>query len=56
MDNFNKAAEFLNVGKTDSYTPEVVNPAKIKVLCRSGYDKTILLSEYLDRMKNNKKK
>ena len=36
MDNFNKAAEFLNVGKTDSYTPEVVNPAKIKVIGVGG--------------------
>ncbi len=36
MDNFNKAAEFLNAGKTDSYTPEAVNPARIKVIGVGG--------------------
>ena len=38
MDNFNKAADFLNVGKEDSYEPDVdvVSPAKIKVVGVGG--------------------
>ena len=46
----------INCNSFCSLFPYYSNPAKIKVLCRCGYDKTILLSEYLDRMKNNKKK
>ena len=33
MDNFNRAAEFLNAG---NYTPEVISPAKIKVIGVGG--------------------
>ena len=36
MDNFNRAAEFLNAGSNESYTPEVVSPAKIKVVGVGG--------------------
>lgn len=36
MDNFNKAAEFLNAGRQSSYEPEAVNPAKIKVVGVGG--------------------
>jgi len=36
VDNFNRAADFLNVGKQEGYTPDVVNPAKIKVIGVGG--------------------
>ena len=36
MDNFNKAAEFLNVGNENSYDADVVSPAKIKVIGVGG--------------------
>lgn len=36
MDNFSKAADFLNVGKEESYTPDAISPAKIKVIGVGG--------------------
>ena len=36
MDNFNKAADFLNAGKQDSYASEPINHAKIKVIGVGG--------------------
>ena len=36
MDNFSKAADFLNVGKSESYTPDAISPAKIKVIGVGG--------------------
>ncbi|MBQ3310826.1 cell division protein FtsZ [bacterium] len=36
MNNFNKAAEFLNAERIEEITPESVNPAKIKVIGVGG--------------------
>ena len=36
MDNFNKAADFLNANKQESYIPDAVSPAKIKVVGVGG--------------------
>ena len=36
MDNFNRAAEFLNAGANGNYTPDAVSPAKIKVIGVGG--------------------
>ncbi|MGN0018202.1 MAG: cell division protein FtsZ [Candidatus Gastranaerophilaceae bacterium] len=36
MNNFNRAADFLNVGKEEEFTPDSVSPAKIKVIGVGG--------------------